>query len=234
MPRWRYDPNKFYHPDIDRPGSINSTGGYFIQEDTRQFEPSFFGINNLEAMSMDPQQRKLLEVVFECFESAGASLEQLSGADVGCYVANFALDFPIIQLHDPEYINRYTAVGAAPNILANRVSHIFNLKGPSVVMDTACSSSLYALHIACTALDAGECRSAIVASANLVQAPQFQMLATRAGILSSSSTCRTFDAAADGYGRADGVGSLYLKRLSDAIKDKDPIRAVIRGSAVNA
>lgn len=197
------------------------------------FDNSFFGINNLEAKYMDPQQRKLLEVVFECFESAGAPLHELSGANVGCYVANFTNDFPIMQNKDAENFHRYSATGLGPTILANRISHVFNLQGPSYVLDTACSSSLYALHSACAALDAGECESAVVAGANLVQSPEAHLGAVKAGILSGTSTCHSFDASADGYGRAEGVGALYLKKLSDAIRDNDPIRSVIRGTAVN-
>ncbi|KAI1173842.1 putative polyketide synthase [Nemania sp. FL0916] len=234
VPKSRYNAAAFYHPDHDRPGSINSASGYFIDEDIRSFDNAFFGISNIEAVSMDPQQRKLLEVVYECFESAGATLESLSGANVGCYVGNFALDFPLMQIADTENINRYTAAGATPTLLANRISHVFNLKGPSFVLDTGCSSSLYGLHCACSALDLKECDAAVVASANLIQLPQQQILASKTGIISSSATCRTFDAAADGYGRAEGVGAVYLKRLGDALRNRDPIRAVIRGTAINS
>ncbi|KAK6952379.1 hypothetical protein Daesc_006915 [Daldinia eschscholtzii] len=234
VPPSRYNASAFYHPDREHPGSINSSSGYFLDGDPRDFENGFFGISNVEALSMDPQQRKLLEVVFECFESAGTTLEELSGRDVGCYVGNFALDYTVMQLADLELINRYTAAGATPTLLANRISHVFNLKGPSFVTDTGCSSSLYSLHSACVALDLGECEAAVVAGANLIQLPQQQILATKTGIISNSATCRTFDSLADGYGRAEGVGALYLKRLDDAIKHGDPIRAVIRGTAVNS
>ena len=233
IPASRFNASGFYHPDTHRPGSINATGGYFINEDIRMFENSFFGINNLEAQSMDPQQRKLLEVVYECFESAGATLHELSGANVGCYVGNFTTDYQIMQFKDPEYLSRYSATGQGPTILANRINHVFDLKGPSLVLDTACSSSLYCLHTACAALDANECDAAIVASANLIQSPEIHLGAGKAGILSGTSTCHTFDASADGYGRAEGVGVLYVKRLSDAIRDNDPIRSIIRGTAVN-
>lgn len=234
MPSSRYNASAFYHPDRDRRGTINSTSGYFINEDIKDFENSFFGISNVEAVNMDPQQRKLLEVVFECFENAGATLETLSGANVGCYVGNFCLDYSIMQLSDTETINRYTAAGATPTLLANRISHVFNLHGPSFVLDTGCSSSLYSLHCACSALDLKECDAAVVASANLIQLPQQQVLANKTGIISDSATCRTFDASANGYGRAEGVGALYLKRLSDALRNGDPIRAVIRGTAANS
>lgn len=103
----------------------------------------------------------------------------------------------------------------------------------SFVLDTACSSSLYGLHLACAALDAGECESAIVAAANLIQSPEQHIGTMKAGVLSPTGTCHTFDSSADGYGRADGVGALYLKKLSKAIADGDPIRSIIRGTAVN-
>ncbi|KAI1743099.1 putative polyketide synthase [Xylaria scruposa] len=234
VPKSRYNAAAFYHPDQDRPGSINSASGYFIDEDIRSFDNAFFGISNIEAVSMDPQQRKLLEVVYECFESAGSTLESVSGANIGCYVGNFVLDFPLMQIADTENINRYSAAGATPTLLANRISHVFNLQGPSFVLDTGCSSSLYGVHCACSALDLKECDAAVVASANLIQLPQQQILASKTGIVSSSATCRTFDAAADGYGRAEGVGAVYLKRLSDALRNRDPIRAVIRGTAINS
>ena len=106
-------------------------------------------------------------------------------------------------------------------------------RSSSLVIDTACSSSLYCLHVACAALDAGDCTAAIVAGVNLIQSPEQQLATMRAGVLSPSSTCHTFDESADGYGRGESVGVLYLKRLSDAIRDEDPIRSVIRGTAVN-
>jgi len=102
-----------------------------------------------------------------------------------------------------------------------------------MVIDTACSSSLVSLHTAVTALRNRECNAAIVAGANLIQLPEQHMATMKAGVLSRTSTCHTFDATADGYGRADGIGALYVKRLSDAIRDGDPIRSVIRGTAVN-
>ena len=233
VPSSRYTTEAFHHPDAERPGSINSTGGYFIQEDIRTFENAFFKINNLEATYMDPQQRKLLEVVYESFENAGAPLEKINGSNTGVYVGNFTLDFMVMQYQDPEYFSRYSATGAGLTVLSNRITHCFDLHGPSVVLDTACSSSLYALHSACLALDGHDCDAAIVASANLIQSPEQQLIAVKAGILSPDSICHTFDDSANGYGRAEGVASLYLKRLSDALRDGDPIRSVIRGTAVN-
>lgn len=232
IPRSRFNVDAFYHPNPHKTGTINGKGGYFLQEDVRLFDNAFFGINNLETKYMDPQQRQLLEVVYECFESAGVTLEEASGANIGCYVANFTTDYVTIQAKDPDLYHRYSPTGFGPTILANRISHTFNLRGPSLVLDTACSSSLYALHIACTALNAGECDSAIVAGANLVQSPEIYIAMTKAGVLSSTSISHTFDSSADGYGRGEGIAVLYLKRL-DSVRSTDPVRSIIRGTAVN-
>ncbi|KAK0634886.1 polyketide synthase-like protein [Bombardia bombarda] len=234
VPSQRFNIGGFYSPDGSRAGVLDAAGGYFLQEDVRQFENNFFGINNLEAVFMDPQQRKLLEVVFECFESAGVTLEQISGTSTGVYVGNFTIDHQTMQTRDPDTIHRYTATGCGTTILANRISHVFNLQGPSFTLDTACSSSLYCLHNAVTAIKAGDCEGAIVAAVNLIMSPEQCLGTAKAGVLSPTSTCHTFDISADGYGRAEGANAVYLKRLSSALRDGDKIWAVVRGTAVNS
>lgn len=233
VPPQRYNVEGYYHPHGERPGSIHSTGGYFIQEDIHAFDNAFFNIHNLEATYMDAQQKKLLEVVYEAFENANVRLDHIQGSKTGVYVGNFTYDHMVMQYNDAEYFSRYSATGISPAVLANRITYTFDLRGPSFTLDTACSSSLYALHSACLALDAFDCDAAVVASANLIQSTEQQLLAIKAGILSPDSICHTFDEAANGYGRAEGVSALYLKRLSDAIRDGDPIRSVIRGTAAN-
>ena len=183
---------------------------------------------------MDPCQRKLLEVVFEAFESSGTSLDKISGARIGCFIGNFNGDHQLMQYHDSEYLPPYAATGGGMTILSNRVNYVFNLKGPSMTIDTACSSSMYALHMARLSIQNGDCESAIVGGSNLLLLPDAQILSCALGALSATSRCHTFDATADGYARADGVGVLYLKGLADALRDGDPIRAVIRGTAANA
>jgi acyl transferase domain-containing protein len=152
---------------------------------------------------------------------------------------------------DPDYVHRYVAAGSGATNMSNRISHIFDLHGPRYVLlvshqshanailhsftiDTACSSSIYALHQALNAMKANDCDSVIVASANMVLSPEMHIAAAKSGVLSPTSTCHTFDASADGYGRAEGVSAIYVKRLSAALRDGNPIRAVIRGSATNA
>ena len=227
IPPSRFNAGGFY------PVDINATGGFFLHDDPRLFDNTFFGINNIEASFMDPQQRKLLEATFHCFEDAGYSMDDMAGSDTGCFVGNFTNDFQIMQNKDPEAFSRYSATGFGTTILANRINNVFDLRGPSMVVDTACSSSFYSLHLACSALQRQECKTAICAAANLIQSPELIMSASKAGILSNTSMCHTFDISADGYARAEGIGALFLKRLSDAIRDGDRIRAVIKATAVN-
>ncbi|KAF7539879.1 hypothetical protein G7054_g1806 [Neopestalotiopsis clavispora] len=234
VPAERYNIEGYYHPDANRSGSMNVPGGYFIKDDVREFDNSFFGINNLEATYMDPQQRKLLQVVYECLQSSGTTMESVSGSKTGVFVANFSVDFQPMQARDPDYIHRYQASGSGATIMSNRISHVLNLQGPSFTVDTACSSSVYALHQAANAIKTGDCESAIVASANLIMSPEPHIGAAKSGVLSPTGTCHTFDASADGYGRAEAVNAIYIKRLSAALRDGNPIRAIIRGSAINA
>ncbi|KAF3768157.1 hypothetical protein M406DRAFT_106902 [Cryphonectria parasitica EP155] len=137
---------------------------------------------------------------------------------------------------DPQqhFRHAYTAIGVDSGMLANRVSFVFDLRGPSVTVNTACSSSMYALHLACQAMAQGDCDGAVVGGTNLILNVDQQMNTARMGVLSPTNQCHTFDEAADGYGRADGVGALYLRPLRSAIRDGDPIRAVIRSTAAGS
>ncbi|PYH43222.1 type I polyketide synthase [Aspergillus saccharolyticus JOP 1030-1] len=233
VPPSRFNPDA-YTGAKDEPATAVGTGGHFLNHDIRQFDNHFFGINNREAADMDPAQRGLLEVVFECLESAGYSLSAVSGASVGCYVATFLQDHAALSSKDVEWMTRYSATGMGATILANRVSHAFNLTGPSCVINTACSASIYALHQAVSALRNHECESALVAGVNLIQSPDLHVSVSQGGVLSPSSVCHTFDESADGYGRGEGVNAIYLKRLDDALRDGDPIRSIVRGTAVNS
>lgn len=138
-----------------------------------------------------------------------------------------------MSTRDEDFRHNYVATGVDVGIIGNRIGNTFNLDGPSFTINTACSSSIYAVHYACHALRAGDCSAAITGGVNLILTIDQHMNTAKLDILSPTSECHTFDATADGYGRAEGAGALYLKRLSDAIKDGDVIRGVIRSSAVN-
>ncbi|KAI0817576.1 hypothetical protein GGR55DRAFT_673409 [Xylaria sp. FL0064] len=234
FPKDRINGDAFYHPDGNRPGSFRTEGGCFIKSDVRQFDSTFFGIHPKEVLTLDPAQRKFLEVVYETFESAGVPLHKLSGSKTGTFVGNFNYDHQLMHYRDPENALPYSVTGSGITILSNRINYVFNLKGPSMTLDTACSSSLYALHLACSAIQTGDCDAAIVGGTNLILTPECQIFSSVLGAVSPTSVCHTFDSRADGYARADGIGALYVKRLSQAVADGDPIRAVIRGTAFNA
>ena len=234
VPKSRFNIDAHYHSNNDRPGSFGVRGGYFLKETLQEFDPTFFGITPIEAMWMDPQQRKLLEVVYETFESAGITLQEISGSSTACFVASFTADFQQMAFKEPSFRHSLAATGVDPGIISNRISHVFNLNGPSIVVNTACSSSVYAMHNACNALRNKECSAAVVGGVNLVLTVDQHMNTAKLGVLSPTSTCHTFDVLADGYGRAEGVGAVYLKRLSDAVRDGDPVRGLIRSSATNS
>ncbi|CAJ2505535.1 Uu.00g129290.m01.CDS01 [Anthostomella pinea] len=234
VPSNRFNIDAHIHKNNDRPGSFGVLGGYFLTNDLGDFDPGLFGITPIEAMWMDPQQRKLLEVVYETFESAGLTLEALSGSRTAVFAASFTADWQQMSFKEPSFRHNLAATGVDPGIISNRISHVFNLNGPSIVVNTACSSSVYALHNACNALRNDECEGAVVGGVNLMITVDQHMNTAKLGVLSPTSTCHTFDESADGYGRADAVGAVYLKKLSDAVRDGDPIRGVIRSSAVNS
>ncbi|TVY54903.1 Reducing polyketide synthase DEP5 [Lachnellula cervina] len=239
VPSSRFNIDAHFHKNNDRPGSFGVLGGYFLNGDRgdgdlSDFDPALFNITPIEAMWMDPQQRKLLEVVYEALESGGISLEAIAGTRTAVFAASFTADWQQMSFKEPSFRHSLSATGVDPGIISNRISHVFNLNGPSIVCNTACSSSVYALHNACNALRNGEAEGAIVGGVNLIITVDQHMNTAKLGVLSPTSTCHTFDISADGYGRADAVGAVYLKRLSDAVRDGDPIRGVIRSSAVNS
>ncbi|MCJ1284085.1 hypothetical protein MMC26_003416 [Xylographa opegraphella] len=234
VPSSRFNIDGHYHERLDRPGSFNVPGGYFLEGSCQEFDPVLFGISPIEALLMDPQQRKLLEVVYEAFESGGFPMEKMSGTATGCFVGCFTSDFQQMSFKEPDFRHAYSATGVDPGIISNRISHVFNLRGPSIMVNTACSSSLYALHNACNAIRNRECDGAIVGGTNLLLTVDQHMNTAKLGVLSPTSTCHTYDESADGYGRAEGIGALYIKRLDDALRDGDNVRAIIRSSAVNS
>ncbi|PYH99567.1 ketoacyl-synt-domain-containing protein [Aspergillus ellipticus CBS 707.79] len=195
------------------------------------FDPS---LSPVEAMWLDPQQRKMLEVSYECLENAGLKLEDISGTNTAVFIGCFTSDYQQMSTAELDFRHNYCATGVDVGIISNRIGNTFNLRGPSFTINTACSSSVYAIHNACHALRAYDCMAAIAGGVNLILTVDQHMNTAKLGILSETSTCHTFDASADGYGRAEGAGALYLKRVSDAIKDGDVIRGIIRSSAVNS
>ncbi|WP_405929792.1 amino acid adenylation domain-containing protein [Streptomyces griseus] len=230
----RYDVRTLGSRFRDKPGRlVGGRGGYIDGFD--EFDPAFFGISPREADHMDPQQRKLLEVAWEALEDGGQRPADLAGGNVAVYVGAFTLDYKILQFADLGFTSlaAHTATGTMMTMVSNRISYCFDFRGPSLSIDTACSSSLVAVHLACQALNNGESDLALAGGTLLHMAPQYTVAETKGGFLSPEGRSRTFDAAADGYVRAEGVGLVALKRLDDAVRDGDRIHAVIVGSGVN-
>ena len=234
FPSTRPNLKRFYNKDGERHVSTNVDRSYLLAEDHRVFDAAFFNINPLEAEAMDPRQRILLETVYEAMESGGHPLESMRGSQTAVYVGLMMADYHEIQLHDIESMPKYAATGTARSIISNRISYFFDLKGPSMTIDTACSSSLVAVHQAVQALRNGECSTAIVAGANLILGPHMYVAESKLHMLSPGSRSRMWDIDADGYARGEGLAAVILKTLSQALKDRDHIGAIVRETAVGS
>ncbi|HEX8303922.1 MAG TPA: beta-ketoacyl synthase N-terminal-like domain-containing protein [Jatrophihabitans sp.] len=202
-------------------------GGYL--EAPFDFDARFFDMSPREARTVDPQHRLLLEVVWEAFEDAAMPPATVASA-TGVFVGITGLDY---RQWLPSQPNSYTTVGNGHSFSAGRVAHELGLQGPVFAMDTACSSSLVAVHTACRALTAGDCDAAVAAGVNLILSPDTTRAVAQTGALSPDGSSRPFDAAANGFVRGEACGAVILKRLDDALRDRDRIHAVIDGSAIN-
>jgi len=232
VPAQRFNLEDFFDPNPEIPGKISTRWGGFLDQ-VDQFDPRFFGISPREAARMDPQQRLLLELTWEALEDGGQARERLAGTETGVFVGISNNDYGRSQLSDFCSIDAYAGTGNALSIAANRISYVFDFRGPSLAIDTACSSSLVAVHLACCSLRTGESTLALAGGVNLILSPAVTINFTKAGAMAPDGRCKTFDARANGYVRSDGAGLVVLKPLSRALADGDPIYAVIRGSAVN-
>ncbi|KAK0741489.1 polyketide synthetase [Schizothecium vesticola] len=233
IPANRFNASAFHHPDPDHHGTTNITQSYFLDQDHRRFDANFFNIKAVEVPAIDPQQRLLMEVVYESLEAAGQTLESLAGSQTGVYVGLMCADYQELINSDANSLPTYTATGNARSIMSNRISFFFDWHGPSMSIDTACSSSLVAVHQAVQLLRSGDSRVAVAAGANMILGPLQYVGAAKLHMLSADSRSRMWDAEASGYARGEGVAAVVLKRLSDAIDDGDRIECVIRGSGLN-
>jgi len=233
IPASRFNPGGFYHPNEEHHGSTNVKSSYLLDEDHRQFDNNFFNVNPREAAALDPQQRLLIETVYESIEPTGFSIDSMQGSQTSVYVGSMTADYYDIQLRDVDTTPQYLATGTARSIISNRISYFFDWKGASMTIGTACSSSLVAVHHAVQSLRAGESTVAIAAGVNLILGPEMYIFESKLHMLSPTGRSRMWDASADGYARGEGFAALTLKTLSQAIKDGDHIECVIRETGVN-
>jgi len=228
--RWTQD--SLLHPNKSEPGTSYTFAAGSIG-DVAGFDAGFFGISPREAEQMDPQQRLLLEMAWEAFEQAGIPPSSMRGSRCGVYVGLSSVDYAYRRADDLGAIDSTTMTGGAGSIAANRISYVFDLHGPSMVIDTACSSSLVAMHLAAQALRGGECSLALAGGVTVLATPTVFTEFSRQRGLAPDGRCKPFAAAADGTGISEGVGLVLLERLSDAQRNGHEVLALVRGSATN-
>ncbi|KAJ5788188.1 hypothetical protein N7457_003178 [Penicillium paradoxum] len=233
IPKARFNSDAFYHPDPEHGGTFHVQGGHYLSEDPAYFDGSFFNITKNELLTLDPQQRLVLENVYHALENSGIPLTSAVGSNTSVFVSGFNHDYLGILNSDAETMLKYKPTGVTNAILSNRVSWFFDFKGPSMTIDTACSSSLVALHLAVQSLRARETNMAIVSGVSILENPVETIGMSHHGLLGPQGRSFSFDSRAEGYARGEGVGTVVVKPLSAAIRDGDTIRAVIRETGVN-
>ncbi|MBZ4398082.1 type I polyketide synthase [Myxococcus sp. AS-1-15] len=234
VPADRWDAQAYFAEDPDAAWKMVVREGGFLSQPIAAFDCEFFGLSPREASYVDPQQRLMLEVAWESLEDAGIAPGSLAGSDTGVYVGFLSSDYGRVPFNAlPTRDLPYMGTGNELSFSAGRVSYVLGLQGPSMVVATACSSALVSVHLACQALRQAECSLALAGGVNLILHPDNNIVLSKMRALAPDGRSKTFDASANGYGRGEGCGVLVLKRLSDALRDKDRIHAVVRGSAVN-
>lgn len=230
----RWDQQRFFDAQAPRPGKTYSPNAGLLA-DVLRFDAQLFGITPLEAECMDPQQRTLLEVTWQALEDAGMAPDSVRGANAGVFTGIMNKDHSdlLVRHLSLDEIAAHMNAGNHESVHSGRVSYTFDFKGPCLTLNTACSSSLVTVHLACQSLRLDECDFALAGGCNVILAPTTSVAQSQAMMHSPQGLCKAFDAAANGYVRAEGCGVVVLKRLSRAVADGDHIYALIRGSAVN-
>jgi|GEM_PF-5863427 len=230
VPAFRWNWQDHYSKDLRDTNKSPSKWGGFIS-DIDHFDAAFFGISPQEAKLMDPQQRLLLQTVWHAIEHSGHQPNSLAGSQTGVFIGASTSDYEeIIRANE---LVAHASTGMNRSIIANRISFVLDLQGPSEVVDTACSSSLVAIHKAVKAIKAGDCQTALAGGVNALITPTHYISYGKAGMLSPEGKCKTFDKDANGYVRAEGVGVVVLKSLSQATRDNDTVHAIIKASGTN-
>ena len=233
VPKERWNIDDYFDPDPNAPGKTYTRWGSFVS-DADKFDASFFGIIPNEARMMDPQQRLILETAWEALEDGGQAPELWKDELVGVFLGISNNDYErIYNRTEKRDVDVYSGTGNTFSVASGRLSFLLGFQGPNVAIDTACSSSLVTVHMACQSLRNKECNMALAGGVSLLLSPEATIYFSKARMMSPDGRCKTFDAKANGYVRGEGCGFVVLKRLDDALENRDNILAIIRGSAVN-
>ncbi|KAH7412216.1 polyketide synthase module [Phaeosphaeria sp. MPI-PUGE-AT-0046c] len=233
IPVDRYDLKGIYHHNHERTSTTHVKGGHFIDEDVAAFDAAFFNYSAEMAQVVDPQFRLQLESTYEALENAGLSLPQVMGSQTSVFAGVFTHDYQDGMIRDEDRLPRFNVVGTWSPMSSNRISHFFDFRGASMTLETGCSTTLVALHQAIQTLRNREADMSVVTGANVMLNPDTFKAIGSLGMLSPDGRSYAFDSRGNGYGRGEGVGTVIIKRLSDALAANDPIRAVIRETGVN-
>ena len=235
VPETRWNADRYHDPNPAKVGKIVTRRGGFLR-DIDQFDPQFFGMSPREAHSLDPQQRLLLHAAWEALEDGGIPADELAATDVGVFIGGFTLDYQLLQNQGRTSRYRFkahSATGMMMTMLANRISHAFDFRGPSITVDTACSGSLVAVHLAAQSIWNGECDVALAGGVNIMIGPNTAIAESKSGFLSPEGRSKAFDDSADGYARGEGGAIVVIKPLAKALADGDEVYAQILGTAVS-
>lgn len=230
----RFTTDSVYVEGERQKGKMYTQYASLLEDDIKLFDNVHFEVSSVEAVSIDPQQRLLLEVSWEALECSGLDIESLKGSKTGVFIGIDSVDYVNKELFSGNLndIDTYTIFGVSSHAAAGRISYFYDFKGPAVCVNTGCSSSLSAISIAIDNLKNGQCDLALVGGVNIILNPQIFIGLSQFQAISPDGCCKTFDAAADGFGRGEGCGIVILKRVADAENEGNNIDAIIKGIAI--
>ncbi|WEW54612.1 hypothetical protein PRK78_000032 [Emydomyces testavorans] len=233
FPNERFNSNAFYHPDPEHGGTFHVKRAHLLSEDPLGFDAPFFNVNKTEVLTLDPQQRVVMENVYHALENAGIPMEKAIGSKTSIFASGFNHDHMALMDVDLETTLKHKPTGSQQSIISNRISWFYDFSGPSITIDTACSSGVVAVHLAAQSLKSGDSEMAVVTGGSIISYVPDIIAMSHSGFLGPEGKCFSFDHRAEGYGRGEGVGSIVIKTLANALKAGDTIRAVIRATGVN-
>ncbi|PTB74995.1 polyketide synthase [Trichoderma longibrachiatum ATCC 18648] len=233
VPKNRFNMDGHFHPDVEHGGTFHVNGAHFMAADPAVFDNQFFSIPKSEVLSLDPQQRLLMENVYHALENAGIPMDRAVGSNTSVYSSGFNHDYLQLLNSDPEIKLKYKPMGTSNAILSGRISWFYDFKGPSLTVDTACSSSMVAFHLGAQSLRDHESDMTVICGVNVFTWPTDWFGMDHHGFFAGDGKSYSFDHRASGYSRGEGVATVLVKRLSTALRDGDTIRAVVRATGLN-